>query len=480
MMENLESLDIKEFTNICNELVTAMGLKITNTVSRENIVAIDSISNLPGEERYLFIFVRKDKVNEKDMRDLVDLNAKDIKWVVVTTGSFDSDAIIFGTKHDILLVNGDGFRKMLEDYDVGIEREKEKGTFLPSVGEIESNIKWSQEFLKSGNYEKALEYVENALKIKETADGLLLKSKILFEMKRFDDSLDTVLKAISISPEIYEPWLMLGKILSGMGKYGDAEKAYLKAIEIDPDNKISHYEFSNFLLLLKRLDEALLEINRAIEIDKKDPELWLTKAKIYHEKGNIDDANKCLDIVLEIDKNKKNAKIMKAEIFFETKDYENAKKMIEGIEDLSALKLMAKILIEEKRFNEAREKLKEIIEKYPGDLEARDILKNLDSIEMDEKIKELKNRARELLDLLEENLEIPEKYDDLQIFIKSLEERVKTKRSEDFKTLFSEAIDEFGKGNYSKVLEICQRIISMDSENVAAKVLIERIKNMQK
>ncbi len=479
-MAELDVIDIKEFTNICNELVTAMGLKILNTVSRENTVAVDSVSNLPGEERYLFIFIRKETVNADDLRDLVDVNSKDIKWVVVTTGKFDSEAVIFGTKHDILLVNGDGFKKMLKDYDVGIEREKEKGTFLPSVGEIESNLKWADEFLKSGNYEKAMEYVNSAIKIKETAEGLIMKSKILLGMKRNEDALDVTLKAISLSPDIYEPWLILGEALSRLGKFEDAEKAYLRAVEIEPNNKKVHHNFANFLRSISRLDEALLEINRALDIDKKDPSLWITKAEIFYDKRSLDEAGKCLDIALELDKNSVDAKILKAKLYFENKDYENAKKILEGIDDERALKLKSKVLISGKNFDEARDVLKTIVQKYPEDLEAREMLKEIDAMEMNQKVEDLKSKARDMLEMLNESAEIPDNYDDLLNFIKSLEEKIKIKKNEDFKNLFSKALEEFGKGNFSSALEICRKILSMDSENVAAKVLMERIENMEK
>ncbi len=479
-MADLDVIDIKEFTNICNELVAAMGLKILNTVSRENTVAVDSVSNLPGEERYLFLFIRKETVNEDDLRDLVDLNAKDIKWVVVTTGKFDSDAVIFGTKHDVLLVNGDGFNKMLKDYDVGVERESEKGTFLPSVGEIESNLKWANEFLKSGNYEKAMEYVKNALIVKETAEGLLIKSKILLEMKKYEDALDVILKAISISPDFYSAWIILGETLSKLGKFEDAEKAYLKAVGIEPKNKEVHYNFANFLLSRSRLDESLLEINSALEIDKKDPFLWITKAKIFYEKKSFDEAGKCLDIATELDKNNVDAKILRAELFFENKDYENAKKIIEGIEDNRALKLKSKILISEKNFNDAREVLKTTVQKYPEDFEAKELLKEIESMEMDKKVMDLKSRAKELLEILNESAELPDNYDDLLEFIKSLEEKIKVKKDEEFKNLFSSALEEFGKGNFSTALEICRKILSIDGENVAAKVLMERIESMER
>lgn len=352
-IEILKKMSIEEFNRTCNEITEAMGFRITSSVYKGDQVVVDAVLNIPGEQRYILIFYRKDFVLKKDIEDLVVLEAKDIKWIVMITGSFSEDALQFGEKNGLVLIDQKGMEKIIKDTGVTVkweEQEKkeeiQQSKILPSLGEADNNLQWSRDFLKSRNYDKAMDYAEKALAIKESREGWLLKGHIYHEMVKYQEALDSYLKVISLDPTGPEGWYYLGITLEDMGREEEAMEAFNHVIELDENYNMAWFKKGLIMQKKGMNDEALLCYNNILKNDKRDYAAWNNKGVVLKNMGNYEEAQKCFDISYELNNEYIESILNKAELLYEQKKYEMAENEIylylkSRPDDKNALKILA-------------------------------------------------------------------------------------------------------------------------------------------
>ena len=353
VIEILKKMSIEEFNRTCNEVTEAMGFRITSSVYKGDQVVIDAVLYIPGEQRYILIFYRKDFMQKKEIEELVILDAKDIKLIVMITGSFGEDALKFGTQNNLVLIDQNGLEKIIKDYGINIKWEEEvkkeehqQSKILPSLGESDTNLQWARDFLKSKNYDKAIDYVEKALKIKETREAWVLKGQIYHDMAKLQESLDAYLKAISIDPSNPEGWYYLGVSLEDLGREEEAIEAYNHVLEMDENYSLAWLK-KGLIMQNKGLnDEALLCYNNILKTDKKNYAAWNNKGLVLKNKGEYEDAQKCFEIAYELNNDFIDSILNKAELLYEQKKYEMAENEIylylkSRPNDKNALKILA-------------------------------------------------------------------------------------------------------------------------------------------
>lgn len=383
----IRGLSSEDFRKICVELIYRMGFNVKSTAHRDNVIAINATYRIPGENlNYIILFIDKDVISKKDLEEIIDLSILKIKYLVISTGSYDEDAIRFARKHDIALVDGDGFKRMLIDHDLWEKVEKSKEHLreerkLPSTDLFDQYLEWAKNFFSEGNYRKAVEYAEKALALKESYEASVLKAKSLIGLGNYSEA-ESVLMQLIRNRESAELWHIMGEIYEKKGEINEALKAYSKSTGLDLSYYSSWIAMGNILQKKGKLEEALLCYEKALKINRNMPEIWNTRGLILKELNRLDEAVKCFDIAHELKKDYLEPLYNKVNIYLENGRYEECLKILEEIlsknpSDSQAYYLLARSYELMGDLNKAKEFAEKALELQPRDEKLKKYLNDL-------------------------------------------------------------------------------------------------------
>ena len=338
-LERINSMGAREFEKLALRIARELGFQIRGTKVEEDRVEMDSFLSLPtGEILHYFVVFSRKNPSSSEMLEMMDrINNPFVKILYMSTGEADEETRRFCSAKGIELAEWDRLIQLLDRYGIlrELEREPEKEAFLPSLGEIEALEKWAIDFLKEGNLQKSMEYVERALSIKPDLPRLLrLKGDILYKTGRNGEAEQWYRKALEKDPKDFKSWLSLSKALKEQGKsdealiamdrateirpndyalwlekglmlyekgmYDEALLSFTKATEINPDGKEAWNDRGLVLKKLGKFEEAVNSFNRAIQLDGGFWDALLNKALLLHEKGEISDAIIIYDRIIKI------------------------------------------------------------------------------------------------------------------------------------------------------------------------------------
>lgn len=136
-----------------------------------------------------------------------------------------------------------------------------------------------------GNYELAVNEINKALEIEETAEYLNLKGLLLTELGKFSDSKKTYKKALDLEPNLAEIHNNLGMLHLKMKKLDDAVVAFQEAVKKNVNYAHAYVNLGKTLIELEKYDKAIKAYEQALEIDPSNQEAR-EAIKLYKE-GNI-------------------------------------------------------------------------------------------------------------------------------------------------------------------------------------------------
>lgn len=117
----------------------------------------------------------------------------------------------------------------------------------------------------------------------------------LYKQKNYRDAKDTLLKAVSMDPSLFDCFLPLGISCYFTSDYDNSEKFLLRAIETPLKNQEAHYYLGLIFKGKKDYDNAILSFERA----KTDSMLYrkslMKIAEIYYDTANYDKAIEILE-----------------------------------------------------------------------------------------------------------------------------------------------------------------------------------------
>lgn len=152
------------------------------------------------------------------------------------------------------------------------------------------------------------------------ADKWLKKSNDLLKKGSFEEALNASDEALKLDPQNANAWSVKGDILAGLSRYDEALKAYAKATELCPNNATF---FANKALCLEmmamttnnqsKFKASLQACDKAIELEPGNAENWLQKGYTfrsiaYELEGQervraFEDAIEAFDKAIELDPN---------------------------------------------------------------------------------------------------------------------------------------------------------------------------------
>ncbi len=193
-----------------------------------------------------------------------------------------------------------------EDLDIGpIMAEPEVKPEIveaPVIEEAEDFMTKASVAARSGRYEEALRYYDEALKAQPNNIRALFNKGVMLQMLgKPGDAIKYYDKYLEINPYDPEAWSNKGMALRRMGRVMEAIKAYEKGIDLNPEDATLWSNKGIALRSMGKIDEAIKCYDRALEIDPNDAGIWSNKGVALQSVGRLEEAIRCYDRALEID-----------------------------------------------------------------------------------------------------------------------------------------------------------------------------------
>ncbi len=193
-----------------------------------------------------------------------------------------------------------------EDLDIGpimAEPEvKPEVVEAPVVAEAEDFMTKASMAARSGRYEEALKYYDEALKAQPNNIRALFNKGVMLQMLgKPGEAIKYYDKYLDINPYDPEAWSNKGMALRRMGRVTEAIKAYEKGIDLNPEDATLWSNKGIALRSMGRIEDAIKCYDRALEIDPNDAGIWSNKGVALQSVGRLEEAIRCYDRALEID-----------------------------------------------------------------------------------------------------------------------------------------------------------------------------------
>ena len=208
------------------------------------------------------------------------------------------------------------------------------------------NIAWS--FYLSRNYGKAQFFFTELLEDNSTPELWNALATCQYQLYHYPDALESVNKALHLSPDDISILGNKACILTEFGIYKndklrglEGKKIFEKIALLEDDYDI-HFNYANALTFLEEFEQAETQYKKALSKNSNYAEVWKNLGSLYHKMGNYEKEFECYDRALEIDPEKAEALMSKGTTLF--KIYGNPKE---------ALKLMLKSFEVSNDFNKA-------------------------------------------------------------------------------------------------------------------------------
>jgi tetratricopeptide (TPR) repeat protein len=186
---------------------------------------------------------------------------------------------------------------------------------------------YAQALLRREDFNAAASIAADALKLlPDDAELVLAMGVAEYGQRRFDEAIQSFLRAIRINPTIPQGYLFLSRMLDQAGPHlpeitadfeawaaenpnNAAAKLYLaqallatdprsqragellrEAIQLDPGNWDAHYQLGVFLADAHRYSEAATELERSVELNPNEPMAHYHLARVYDRLGRGEEA----------------------------------------------------------------------------------------------------------------------------------------------------------------------------------------------
>ncbi|MEG5034184.1 tetratricopeptide repeat protein [Microcoleus sp. AT3-D2] len=227
----------------------------------------------------------------------------------------------------------------------------------PRVAACVQEIK---KFKEKKDYVSALNLANKLVGIRGKAGDWLEKARCLHNLKRYDEALESLDRAIELNPNDRAAWVIQGNVLDNLKRYEEALASFDRAIELDANSQKIWVVRGYVLNALKRYEEALASFDRALEFDDNSQYICFLRGNVLNQLKRYEEALGAYDRVLEFDDNIQYIWFLRGNVLNQLKRYEEALVSFDrAIEldpnDLDIWTLRGNVLYNLKRYDEALE-----------------------------------------------------------------------------------------------------------------------------
>jgi tetratricopeptide (TPR) repeat protein len=181
-----------------------------------------------------------------------------------------------------------------------------KGEFEKAQVQYEEALKYDPENLKVLTFlsdlyvvqqklDKAAEVYEKILQIREDDAFVYLNLGIIYsKLNLLDKAEEALEKAIEVDKDYLEAQMVLGFIYEIDGKYAEAIEQYKKVTNMDSLNKEAHVRLGQLYHRLGETDQAIEQNRILMQLDVNSPEPYLRNFSIYVSEKRFDEAREVL------------------------------------------------------------------------------------------------------------------------------------------------------------------------------------------
>jgi tetratricopeptide (TPR) repeat protein len=214
-----------------------------------------------------------------------------------------------------------------------------------------------------GDYLKAMEALAESRALvgdsdERLADILVWEGRCLHRMRREEEGIARLEKALTIAPDFIEAYAELGEMYRAQGRLDQACQSYRRGLRIHPGDASLCNDYGNALRDLGRLDESLEQLNLAIENDKRQTIAIFNRAITHERMGKWDEALADYSKVVEADPKDAEARLRRMDIHSRLERFDEAYREFEGIPEA------------ERKSEDAEEKLARLMNRHARALEA--------------------------------------------------------------------------------------------------------------
>jgi len=269
---------LQEMTDQARALFTkGVQQEPTNPINYAGLAEVSMLKNNLGEAQqyidkaYSLLPTRKNKIvmsPEKHARSLVKMadafvqaNVKDTAQIFTFLREAENKNL---QDIELYLVRGDAYISFLNDGSNAILNYNIVQSLNPNSSM--ANLRIGQLWIRAKQYQMALNYYEQGVKIDST-----------------------------FAPAYRE----LGFLLSKAGRYGEAKKMFRKFLELSAGNIPARLQFINTLMELQDYPEAITEINEVMTLDTTIIDLYRARAYALYENKEYEKALKASEKFFE-------------------------------------------------------------------------------------------------------------------------------------------------------------------------------------
>ena len=150
---------------------------------------------------------------------------------------------------------------------------------------------------RKGDYEKASEMLQNALKFAAKMQDNLFEAKcfnaialVKSSLSKNEEAIDSYKQAIKLAPEQIFAWNNLGNLCLKIDRNHEAMIAFQKAIEHNPTDPIAWNGMGDVYSRSEYVDDAVAAYRKSIELAPLLPHPWNGLGEIYARSGRFDDS----------------------------------------------------------------------------------------------------------------------------------------------------------------------------------------------
>ena len=335
-----------EFEALTTKLLKEMRFNIKNSEFTSKHLDYEATRDDDEQDRMFFIRAvrsqRKIGPDELQMTVGKHKGDKELSPVYISTAGFTEDADKYADMLNVSLADGEKLTLLLKKFNMADDLEKgqsqrileqEGDRFLPSIDELENNMRWGNDFYGTGNYKKAIEYYDATLRMKNQYDlAWLMKGNALsamglhdeaihcfkkvleynseseeawynlgathYHLEKYDDEIACYDQALALNPEFSKAWNNKGATLHHLGKFEEAVLCYDKVLRLEPDNVQVLNNRGVALKNLENYDESLKSFDKALRKKEDYLDAWLNKGILLHDMERYEDAIVCYEMVL--------------------------------------------------------------------------------------------------------------------------------------------------------------------------------------